>query len=214
MKKSVKILFLLIICVITINLIFSVKVHATDGSKQQGMFEAADEFLKHGLDNKVNEAALAEVSRNIYYPFLAVAIGIAVIVGAYLGIKIMVATVEEKAKVKEMLIPYIVGVFVIFSTFGIWSTVVKIGTSIVGEGTFNPAVDGQNTTINKDATVNINNAPVYSAADTTSSVIRYLNSGDRIHVIESNNRLYKVVVYIGGPTRTGFMTTDSVTLDS
>ena len=59
--------------------------------------------------------------------FLVAGTIIAVLVGAVLGIKIMVATVEEKAKIKELMVPYIVGCIVMFSAFTIWKVVVTIG---------------------------------------------------------------------------------------
>lgn len=36
----------------------------------------------------------------------------------------------EKAKVQEALIPYFVGVFVLFSAFGIWKLVITAGQEI------------------------------------------------------------------------------------
>ena len=43
-----------------------------------------------------------------------------------LGIQFMVGSVDQKAKVKDSLIPYIVGCFVIFGAFGIWKIVLTI----------------------------------------------------------------------------------------
>lgn len=52
-------------------------------------------------------------------------------VGTIIGIQFMLASAEDKAKVKEALVPYVVGCFVIFGAFTIWSTVVNIGQDIV-----------------------------------------------------------------------------------
>ena len=38
----------------------------------------------------------------------------------------MISSAEEKAEVKKMLIPYIVGCIVVFGGFGIWKLVVNI----------------------------------------------------------------------------------------
>ena len=51
---------------------------------------------------------------------------VAVIIGLVIGIKFMVSSVEEKAKIKELLLPYVVGCGVVFGAFGIWSLVVNI----------------------------------------------------------------------------------------
>lgn len=48
------------------------------------------------------------------------------IVGIIIGIQFMVASAEDKAKVKEALVPYVIGCVVIFGAFTIWSVVVNI----------------------------------------------------------------------------------------
>lgn len=55
------------------------------------------------------------------------------IVGTILGIQFMIASAEEKAKVKETLVPYIVGCIVIFGAFTIWSIVVNLGQDITSD---------------------------------------------------------------------------------
>ena len=50
----------------------------------------------------------------------------AVVVAAYLGIKFITSSVEEQAKVKESLIPFVVGCVVIFGAFGIWKLVTNL----------------------------------------------------------------------------------------
>ena len=89
-------------------------------------------FLSKGdpLENVINVNELQSTSKNIYNLLLTIGIAIAVIVGAILGIKIITAEVEEKAKLKEMIIPYILGCVIVFSAFSIWKTTVKIGSNI------------------------------------------------------------------------------------
>lgn len=62
--------------------------------------------------------------------FLAVGIVAAILVGIVIGIKLMSEGAVEKAKVQEALIPYFVGVFVLFSAFGIWKLVITAGQEI------------------------------------------------------------------------------------
>ena len=62
----------------------------------------------------------------LYNALLIIGIIIAVIVGTILGIKFMIGSVEEKADIKKLLIPYIVGCIVVFGAFGIWKLVVTI----------------------------------------------------------------------------------------
>ena len=51
---------------------------------------------------------------------------VAVIGIIFLGIKYMTGAAEEQAKVKETLIPFVIGCIVVFGAFAIWSAVVNI----------------------------------------------------------------------------------------
>ena len=51
---------------------------------------------------------------------------IAVIVGIILGIKYMMASSEDKAQIKETLIPYVVSCVIMFGAFTIWKIVITI----------------------------------------------------------------------------------------
>ena len=62
----------------------------------------------------------------MYNILLAVGVAVAVIVGAIIGIKLMVAPIEEKAEAKKLLVPYVAGCVVVFAGFGIWQLVVTI----------------------------------------------------------------------------------------
>ena len=46
--------------------------------------------------------------------------------GAILGIQFITGSVEQKAKVKDSLIPFIVGCVAIFGAFGIWKLVITL----------------------------------------------------------------------------------------
>ena len=51
---------------------------------------------------------------------------LAVLVGGVLGVKFMIASAEDKAKIKEAMIPYVLGCIVIFGAFGIWKLAITI----------------------------------------------------------------------------------------
>ena len=84
----------------------------------------ADKFINQG-EIKYKDS-LSDVSNTIYNILLTIGVVIAVLVGAIMGIKLMLASVEEKAEVKKLLIPYVVGCIIIFGGFGIWKLVVTI----------------------------------------------------------------------------------------
>lgn len=64
------------------------------------------------------------------------------LVGTIIGIQFMVASAEDKAKVKEALVPYVIGCAVIFGAFTIWSIAVNLGQDITGASTSTPSEEG------------------------------------------------------------------------
>lgn len=62
------------------------------------------------------------------------------IVGTIIGIQFLVASAEDKAKMKESLIPYIAGCIVIFGAFTIWSAVVHLGQDITSTTEVTPPI--------------------------------------------------------------------------
>ena len=69
---------------------------------------------------------LQDASNTIYNILLSFGVVIAVIIGMVLGIKFMTGSIEEQAKVKESLTPYIAGCIVIFGAFTIWKIVLEV----------------------------------------------------------------------------------------
>lgn len=69
---------------------------------------------------------MKEGSDLLFNSLLTIGTVAAVIVGAVLGIQFMVGSVEQKAKIKDSLIPYVAGCIVIFGAFGIWKLVITI----------------------------------------------------------------------------------------
>ena len=92
-------------------------------------FDSGKNFLDKGepVEDYINTDQLKETSDTIHNTLFAIAIVIAVIVAMVLGIQFMWASADEKAKVKEAIIPFVVGCIVVFGSFDIWSTVVNIG---------------------------------------------------------------------------------------
>lgn len=139
MKCKKVIIFFIIICII--NICFVTPVNAMDDIIQSGK-----NFLSKGdsVEQTINTVALHKTSDFIYNLFLIVAIIVAVIVGTVLGIKFITSSVEGQAKVKEAIIPYIVGCVVIFSAFTIWSFVVNVGQNLEKEDTSTFSVNNVN----------------------------------------------------------------------
>lgn len=100
------------------------KDNKTAGSTLDDMMSDAEKFIEKGKTKGLNN--LPSVSNTIYNILLTVGIIIAVLVGAILGIKLMVSGIEEKAEVKKLLVSYVAGCIIIFGGFGIWKIVVTI----------------------------------------------------------------------------------------
>lgn len=97
------------------------------------ILEQGDTFIEDGKNNQekvLNEEQLKITVGQVYNILLTIGIALSVLVGAILGIKYMVGSVEDQAKIKETLIPYALGCFVIFGAFGIWKIIIDLGQSI------------------------------------------------------------------------------------
>ena len=77
----------------------------------------------------MDTSILINASNQLYNILLAGAILIAVAVGAILGIKFMMAGIDEKVEVKKALFPYLISCVVVFGSMGIWKLVVSIMTN-------------------------------------------------------------------------------------
>lgn len=132
MKKSV-LNRALLICFTIICTISTFTTHVYASFSISDIFTGADNFIQAGIDDEnvtIEETDLENMSDLLYNTLLILAIVIAVIVGMVIGIQFMTGSVEQKAKVKETLIPYIAGCIVIFGAFGIWKLVVTIMSNV------------------------------------------------------------------------------------
>lgn len=121
-KKTV-----LIILVILIITIFVCPLHIVQATG--GFMSGADNFLNMGkedYENAINTENLQNASDLIYNTLLLVGIAIAIVMGAVLGLQFIMGSVEQKVKVKESIIPFVVGCIVIFGAFGIWRLVILL----------------------------------------------------------------------------------------
>lgn len=123
-KKMIYVIVLMVISFVGISIGYAKTYAAT--TTVDDVIQGADNFLEKGKGGAIQELKLKETSNFIFNIFLAVAIVITVIVGLIIGIKFMMAGIEEKAELKETLVPYFIGCVVVFGAFGIWKLVVTI----------------------------------------------------------------------------------------
>ena len=89
------------------------------------VIKSGDEFINGG-NILINKQELNEKQSFIYNSLFSVGVVLSVVIGGFLGIKFMLASAEDKAEIKQMLIPYVVGCIVIYGAFGIWKLIITI----------------------------------------------------------------------------------------
>jgi len=83
----------------------------------------ADSFIQKGSEGTFDTTILKPGISNLFNIALTIAIAIASVLAAVLGIKFLVGSVEEQAEVKKALLPLLAGCIVAFGAFGIWKIV-------------------------------------------------------------------------------------------
>ena len=130
MNKVLKIVIVFIIIFATL-MQFN-RVYASNTTDWTKLFSSGDDFIKKGFDDQnvanisLDEGTLKDEASGIFKIFVIIGIIFSVIVGGILGIKFMMASAEDKAPIKEALIPYIVGCVVVYGAFAIWRLVVIV----------------------------------------------------------------------------------------
>lgn len=122
--SKLKILIILILSMLLINIVMPVQAISIDDMWAQG-----SKFLKIGEESDngtFNGKKMKDATDTLYSLFFGAGVAIAVIVGAYLGVKFMTEGVEGKAKIKEALIPFVIGCMIIFGGFSIWKIAMNL----------------------------------------------------------------------------------------
>ena len=119
-KRILKIFLLVLILTCICNYSFAV----ADKIIKQG-----DSFIKTGKNNAgstMDPAKIQEASKNILGVLFPLAVAVTIIVGAFLGIKIMMSNIEDKSDAKKSLIPYAISCAVVYGALGIWRLTISI----------------------------------------------------------------------------------------
>lgn len=143
-KTGKRILKILLI----INIIFAI-VNISHAMSFSSIIESGRDFATTGKEEaeyKHDTEAIKTTISGIFSVLFPLGVATSVIVGGVLGIKFMIASAEDKAKIKEMLVPYTVGCILIFGATGIWNIVVDIGSKIVNERGYGSAEQVQQAT--------------------------------------------------------------------
>lgn len=111
-----------------VNGAMSTTTDESGDAASEGAIDGAASFIEDGSEVKspLSTDNLKETSDILYNMLLIIGIIIAVIVGLFLAMKIMMGSIGEKAEYKQMLIPYVAGCIVIFGAFTIWKIIVDL----------------------------------------------------------------------------------------
>lgn len=153
--SKVKIKNLLIITVLSVilNLCFNTSVYATT---MDDVISQGESFLAaRNTDEVIDEQALADTSETIYNILFTIAVVLAIAIGMIIGIQFIMGSVEEQAKVKETLVPYVIGVFVVFAAFTIWKIAIELGNDFSPTPAATGGGTSTSTTYTKDAAGNL-----------------------------------------------------------
>ena len=123
LKKIISILFIIMIVFFyTSNVTYAIDKVVSD----------AESFIasRETEEGPLNEKSIIDTSDYVYNILFTIAVVIAFAIGIIIGIQFILGSAEEQAKVKETLIPYVIGVFVVFASFTIWKIVITIGNDV------------------------------------------------------------------------------------
>lgn len=121
MKRCIISIIFVFILVTSISSVFnySLAADSIDSIIQEGQ-----DFISEGKENKKIQTVDGKAfSKNVKLVFsILFIVGMVVSVGAVLilGIQFMIGAAEEKAKIKEKLVPYLIGTVIIFGAYTIW----------------------------------------------------------------------------------------------
>lgn len=123
------------VCLITLLILCNLSVYSTtcmaDGSLDDVM-NNGNIFLNAGSESStmIDQNDLKSLSNFISGVLLTIAIGVTVITGAIMGLNFITQSIEEKAKVKESMVPWVIGIIVSFGAFTIWEVAVNLFQSL------------------------------------------------------------------------------------
>lgn len=93
-----------------------------------------DSFISTGKNQKdiatINGNKFSSVVKTVYNILLIIGVSVSVIIIGIMGIKIITGSVEDKAEIKEQMVPYLIGCGVMFGAFTIWKIAMVIAGAV------------------------------------------------------------------------------------
>lgn len=81
---------------------------------------------KHQENVLINGDNVHKASNMLFNVLFTIGVGASILIGMYIGIKFMLSSAEDKATLKESLLPYFAGVIIMFASFSIWKLILVL----------------------------------------------------------------------------------------
>lgn len=101
---------------------FQLKTYAVESLDD--IINGGDDFIISADSENIDEDKMKATSDTVYTVLFSLGIIAAVIIATILGVQYILAGADSKAKIKESMIPFVIGCIVLFSAFAIWKAVV------------------------------------------------------------------------------------------
>ena len=119
---------------ISIALIFNIPIYSYASEDKESMFDkiisSGDNFINTenptGVNPGIDDNDLVPLSDAVSGILLGIAVAVTLISAVVMGINFVVQSVEDKAKIKESMVPWIIGIAISFGAYGIWRITMSI----------------------------------------------------------------------------------------
>lgn len=104
-------------------LIISIPLYSKADNTFDDILNAGNDFISQGQQSNaigVDSSGMKPLSDFISNILLVIAVGVTLITAAMMAINFTIQSIEDKAKIKESMVPWIIGIFVTFGAYGIW----------------------------------------------------------------------------------------------
>lgn len=126
--KMNKIVKTILSVLITVLLMFCMPLYSK-ALTLDDIIDNGNSFLEvedSGLASKPDEGKLQDLSNTVSGILLTISLVVTLISAVVMGINFVVQSVEDKAKIKESMIPWIIGIFISFGAYAIWKITMSI----------------------------------------------------------------------------------------
>lgn len=102
----------------------------TASTSLDDIIENGKSFLQLGKTDVIEESELKSLSDFVSGILLWIAVAVTLITAIVMGITFLTQSIEDKAKVKESLTPWVIGIIISFGAYTIWKVTIAVFSSL------------------------------------------------------------------------------------